>query len=343
MVSACDRKRIKGDAESHDEPVDASQKVAGSESGLRELADEPRAECPDEVSHSIYVLASFVGDPFERSEILLMRFRPSTNVVERIAPIACTEPVDVGCFSMAVDRTGTAFALPLRSANPLFQIDTSTGACRALGSVFGEREVWAMYAGLTFLKDGGERHERLYATVLDPTLHYRSPKRLLRIEPMALRFAEEVELPYDGEVRLTPALAGTSSGDLFAMYLGTADVLRIDNNTGREQKKWTIPAPAQRSSAFAVFAGAIYIFVPYGGMPALKLIERIHRGDADSIEPFGVQEIDRARCPEAKTWHECTGTAIMRFSPKERSLVEVATINRYHVRAVSASTCVPAE
>jgi hypothetical protein len=263
-------------------PVDSSRPPAdstvlpfdtGSDTGADAEADaEPDAlppidamfsdvvvvnNCPDAAATLVYVLTA---------SNQLFSFYPPTLDFTLIGTIACptTSPM-VSPFSMAVDRTGTAFSV-FTDGN-LFQIDTGTAACIATSFVPGQNGFSTF--GMGFVSDSNDTGETLFvADSAFNTTGRGNSMGLASIDTMAftLNFVGPFTPAIPG-----PELTGTGDGRLFGFYTNQnaasgSHIVEIDKTTGNLLADNPLQTGAPNDAyAFAFWGGSFWVFTSPGG------------------------------------------------------------------------------
>jgi hypothetical protein len=188
----------------------------------------------------------------------LLSFNPPTASFSSIGQLACpvTISADAAPFSMAVDRSGTAyvvFANPNHTRAELFRVSLATAACRPTGFVSPSDFTPTFGMGYsTNVADGGES---LYLASSED-----AGSRLATLDTRT--FTLDVIAPLDPPIRM-PELTGTGAGDLFAFW-GGADgsaIAQIDKSSAHSVEQSLLPGvfPTQ-AWAFAIWGGDFYTF-----------------------------------------------------------------------------------
>ena len=191
----------------------------------------------------------------------MLSFNPPTNAFTLIRQLAC--PVTIGAdatpFSMAVDRSGTAY-VEFQTQNPkqgeLFRVSTATGACSATGFVNpASFTQFTNTYGMGYSTDVVDGGEVLYLASNEDV-----GSRLAMLDTRA--FALSLVGPFDPPV-VKPELTGTGAGDLFAFYSteGGAAIAQIDKSTVGSTAQSMLPGVMPTFSwAFAIWGGDFYTF-----------------------------------------------------------------------------------
>lgn len=221
-----------------------------------DLPDQPdqqdvAARCDPTVSSQIFLID--VGSE-------LLAFDPkhlSENPFKVIAKLTCAP--EWSPFSMAVDRTGTAWVL--YDNGELFKVNTSDGSCAPSGFVAGSTGVQTFAMGFVADRQGSGT-ERLFIAANGPGNELHSIET--STEVLVPRRAGTIGAP----AQVHPELTGTGEGKLygfFPMLASASFVQEIDATSGAGiGQKWRLgdePLGEVNAYAFAQWGGSFYIFV----------------------------------------------------------------------------------
>lgn len=231
--------------------IDAGGGVGGSDGG------GPIDDCT-EAAKLIYI----VGQSYE-----LYSFHPPTKEIKQVGILACPSGGSTP-FSMAVDRTATAWVL--YSDGKLWNVDINNGAkCSPTNFVSNQQGFYTF--GMGFVADTpGSTEETLYVG------NY-TGSDLGKIDPKTLALAQVGY--YNGGGGLTgPAeITGTGDARLYGFFatngLGSSAVAEIDKSTATLKSVIQLPNVEIGSGwAFAFWGGAFYLFTaPFGDSQITKL------------------------------------------------------------------------
>lgn len=205
------------------------------------------------------------------SENVLLKFDPATLGFSTIGALKCPASFGDTPFSMAVDRSGTAFVL-YQSGN-IFKVSTENAGCTASGykpSQLG----WARF-GMAYVSDaaGGES-ETLY--VIDGTGLSGSGanKGLGKISQSGQLSA--IGQFDQGLAGRTAEVTGLGDGRLFAFFVdsskNTSSVAEVDKTSGKVISNEPQALPEINAWAFAHWGGSFYLFNGDGASPS-----RVHK------------------------------------------------------------------
>jgi hypothetical protein len=250
-------------------------------------------DCPDAGSTFIYLVGIGEG---------LYSFYPPTVTFRRIGTLSCPDPSGGTPFSMAVDRTGTAYVLYSHGA--LFRVSTATAACEPTPFVSGQAGFDARF-GMGYSRDTQDTGETLYVigetgdlATIDTTNF-----SLHRIAPVAPTV--------DGA-----ELTGTGGGDLFAFYASTGALPCSSSHTCRDSAIGQINKATGQQTNESVLTG-------------------VSQGQAWAFSFWGG---DFYTFTEASVG----GTRITRYRPTDGSIVTVAQRSDFRIVGAGVSTCAPA-
>jgi hypothetical protein len=213
--------------------------------------------CPDAGATLVYVLTA---------QNQLFSFYPPTQVFTFIGTISCpTASPMISPFSMAVDRTGTAFSV--FTDNNLYQVDTATAACVSTPFVPGQSGFTTF--GMGFVSDSNDTGETLF--VADSAFNTMGGRGnsmgIASIDTMA--FALNFVGPFTPAIP-GPELTGTGDGRLFGFYTnqtGTGShIVEIDKTTGNLLADNPLQVGNPNDAyAFAFWGGSFWVFTSPGG------------------------------------------------------------------------------
>lgn len=180
----------------------------------------------------------------------LLFFDPAKLTFTTIATVACPDPGFGQPFSMALDRTGTAWVV--YDDGNLFRVDTDTGACEATSFVPGQHGFTTFGAG--FASDSAGSKSETYFIDSDDD-------RLARIDVPTLTVHPIATLPAGQSAELT----GTGDGELWGFFRQAMPHMgRIDKQTGAIGPDFALPQLgdiSQDAFAFGFFGGSFYAFL----------------------------------------------------------------------------------
>jgi hypothetical protein len=197
------------------------------------------AGCGDAATDYIYIL----GEGKE-----LYRFQPVTLALEQIAILSCPGEAVSSTFSMAVDRSGTAWVL--FADGEIFHVSTIDGSCSSTSYVAGQNGLFTF--GMGFVADGpGSTSETLYIG---------TPSGLGRIDTTTL--ASSLVGAYDSLPAAVAEMTGTGDGRLFGYFtLAPVKVAEIDKTNAHVISVVDLPQiPSGTSWAFAFWGGTFWLF-----------------------------------------------------------------------------------
>jgi hypothetical protein len=247
----------------------------------------PLSICLDAGSTLIYLIS-------ESNDLL--SFDPPSATFSRIAGIDCPMVgVPTGTptecysgapkpFSMAVDRTGTAYVE--FCDGELFQVSTATAACKATPFVAGQQG-FATNFGMGFVQDTTDTDETLFvASGGDGTA---TPPALSWIDTTT--FALHVVGPFSptagGGVVSAAELTGTGAGNLYAFFgvFGTTSAIaQIDKVTAQVVQQSDLPVEQGNYYAFAFWGGDFYTFTSASNLaPGSTIVTRFRPSDGTVV------------------------------------------------------------
>lgn len=211
----------------------------------------------------------------------LVRFDPGTMTFDKVGDIAC--PVNGGPavgvptpFSMAVDRSGTAWVL--YSDGTLYAVDVTDASCKSTGFMPNQLEAFELF-GMGFVTDTETgSSETLYVSSYTPG----DGIGRLNFSNMAI---ERVGF-YD-KANAAAELTGTGDGRLYGFFLDTpVRVGRIDKTDADLQSSIDLPDMQIGAGwAFAFWGGAFWLFTAPGGGNS-----RVDRLDVASLQLTSAQD-----------------------------------------------------
>jgi hypothetical protein len=246
---------------------------SGAEAGVP-LGDGSGADCSD-ANKQIYVVSQEKG---------LYRFAPATRAFTKIGVLACPAASTSRPFSMAVDRTGTAWVL--YNDGRLYNVSTTDASCTATSFVPGQKG-WRTF-GMAFVADApGSASESLYVSTgrwSDPTNPDSGWQAIAKIDTKSL------SLSVVGDVfPSTAELTGTGSAKLFAFvtgdYLNPSAVTEVDRSSGAPLAPKKLDGLGDIGAfAFAFWGGKFWIFTATGtGSDRSKLTLYSHADGTSSL------------------------------------------------------------
>jgi hypothetical protein len=184
----------------------------------------------------------------------------------------------------------------------LFRVSTATASCRTTTYVPGQRG-WGQY-GMGFATNGMGPTETLYVAEASYN-HLSQGLATIDTTSFAFHFIGPFSNPLGDAIELT----GTGDGRLFGFFLAAPGpggyLVQIDKTNATILSVTNLPIGTMKSSfAFSFWGGDFYFFIAPQGAGAM--------------------------------------TAVTRYRPSDRSLVEVASLQQTVVGA-GASTCAPAQ
>ena len=205
----------------------------------------------------------------------LLSFDPGANppVVTKLGPLGCGAAKGDSPFSMAVDRSATAWIL-FRSGK-LYRVDIATLKCAATPFVRGEGGFELFSQGFVSNSKGGS-DETLF---ISGGPYFDTGPSDARLGTLDLKTLAVTQV---GDVAGWPEPTGTGDAELWAYYCNTSPprVSRVDKKTGAEASAFDLPAlPANPMAwAFAFWGGDFWIFHKAGAF-GTSMIYRVKRAD----------------------------------------------------------------
>jgi hypothetical protein len=209
------------------------------------------SDCKEETTY-IYVISTFG---------VLFRFKPKTNVFEKVGPLQCPgTSLVVSPGAMSVARTGVAWVM--YTDGHLYNVDIHTAACTATTFSPSQPGIHLGYAtGLAFVANPADCSETLY--VAAPGSNGQLALATIDTKTLALNMVGSMPNLAGGGADLT----GTGGGSLFGFFSGSgpSKVAVIDTATAKVGLTGTPSIPAnpgaqELSFAFAFWAGEHYLF-----------------------------------------------------------------------------------
>jgi hypothetical protein len=202
----------------------------------------PSGECSD-ASRLVYVVAR---------DNSLYSFAPATVTFTRIGTVACPSESADFPFSMAVDRTGTAWVL-FTDGN-LFNVSTADASCTR--TTFIPNQAGFSLFGMAFVSDGPDASTDTLYVSENVNGHGLGQVAIpsLTLSPVGA---------YTGALAGQKAeLTGTGEGDLFGFFLTTpAQVASITKTTGAVPSANPLPSVTVGTDwAFSFWGGAFYLY-----------------------------------------------------------------------------------
>lgn len=229
----------------------------------------------------------------------LLRFEPDSDTLTRIGTLAC--PTGGTPFSMAVDRTATAYVL--HNDHRIFQVSTADASCTTTAYV--PDQMGFELFGMGFVSDGeGSDLEHLFVAGGAEIGIGLGSSTLGRIDLPGWTVARL------GTVAGSPELTGTGTGELWGFFPNSTPmaIRQIDKNTGSTIREIDVSSidssgfGGASAWAFAYWGGRFYVF--YQGL-------------------FDVS------------------TSIYRVTPDTRRVEPVRTNIGYRIVGAGVSTCAP--
>ena len=195
--------------------------------------------CDDAAKNYVYVLGS------SRE---LYRFQPSTLQLSPIAVLNCPGDTIGSTFSMAVDRSGTAWVL--YSDGQLYRVSTADGACTSTGyNAFTDG--WFSGFGMGFVAEGPNTEAE--------TLFLGTEQGLAKLDTQSLQ--SSLVGGYDTLPTTVAELTGTGDGRLFAYFSGSpVTFAEIDKTNAHVVSSAALQGIPQSSWAFAFWGGSFWLF-----------------------------------------------------------------------------------
>ena len=193
----------------------------------------------------------------------LSRFDPPTKSFTDLGALHCTTAFGAQPFSMAVDRTATAWVL--YDSGELFRVDTASLACT--------KTAWASQQGLKVFGMGfstdqpGGTTDSLF--VGGGASRTQTPVTLAKIDTTSMNatvIASEPQLP---------EMTGTGSAQLWGYMPAASKIVQLDKATGAVAAMFDEPslAGADAGYAFAFWGGDFWVFLINPGDPESKVYQ----------------------------------------------------------------------
>lgn len=203
----------------------------------------------------------------------LVRFDPASLSLEEIGKLNC--PVEGGPnvdlptpFSMAVDRSGTAYVH--YNDGSLFTVDVTTAQCSLSGYQSGQLSSFQRF-GMGFSSNSpGSAEETLYISSFEPG----DGVATLETSTMTI---ERVGF-YGGGIGGPAELTGTGDALLYGFFLSDpVQVAQLDKTTSKVVDAVTLPqVDIGTAWAFAFWGDDFWLFTAPGGLTSQ--VTRMHRG-----------------------------------------------------------------
>jgi hypothetical protein len=223
----------------------------GGEAGGVSVIPGSGDDCGD-VGKVIYVVTS---------ENVLLQFDPPTLAFTKIGKLSCPTSSGATPFSMAVDRTGTAFVL-FHDGN-IFRVSTKDASCTSTS--FSPGQSGFDQFGMGYVSDSaGSVGETLF--VIDGSnFGSNSNKGLAQVSGQGV--LSQVAQFDGGLSGRTGEVTGRGDGKLFAFFVsnGSSSVAEIDKKTAHIISNEPQPLSSISAWAFAHWGGSFYLFNAQGG------------------------------------------------------------------------------
>ena len=227
------------------------------------------AECPDPRARLVYVITS-LG--------VVMSFTPATGAFVTIGTATCGDESIFGPVSMAVNETGVAYVL--YDDGNVYRVSLLTASCHPTSFTQGGDEAPVVQFGMAFAAGSTGAGETLFAATSpsDPVGNM-LPSVLESIDTTS--FAVHTIGTLSPSV-FEPELAGTGSGELFALSPGPglsgAVIDKIDLPSAQVAVVQSLPA-VQLGNAWAmtVWEGDYYLFTALAG--GSSIVRRVRASD----------------------------------------------------------------
>jgi hypothetical protein len=176
----------------------------------------------------------------------LYRFDPATLAFGKVGPLACPATDGATTFSMAVDRSGTAWVL--YNDGNLFQVDTKTAACKATSYAPNQQGYKKFGMGFATDAPGGTAE----------TLFLANEFGLAKLDRTTLAVTPLGQFGFSAAAELT----GTSDAKLFGFFFGFPPYLsEIDKGNSSLKGETPLDAiDAGTGFAFAFWGGDFWVF-----------------------------------------------------------------------------------
>jgi hypothetical protein len=196
----------------------------------------PGDGCPDEAK-KVYVLDKAHG---------LYGFDPKSMALAKVGTLDCPATAGATTFSMAVDRSGTAWVL--YNDGNLFQVDTKTAACKATSYAPNQQGYKTFGMGFATDAPGGTAE----------TLFLANENGIAKLDRTTLAVSPIGQFGFSAAAELT----GTSDAKLYGFFFGYPPyVAEIDKGTSQLGPEADVDAIDPGTGfAFAFWGGSFWIF-----------------------------------------------------------------------------------
>jgi hypothetical protein len=246
----------------------AGSSASGSDSSssglLTSSSSGSNQEGCDAAARSVYLLTK---------ERALLRFDPATLLIEEVGTLDC--PANGGPavpiatpFSMAVDRSGTAYVH--YNDGSLFSVDVTTASCTSIGFELNQLTAFLRF-GMGFSTDGvGSSNETLY-------LSSYAPGDGLAVLNTTTLGMERLGF-YNGGVEAPAELTGTGDGRLYGFFLTTPVQIAELNKQNADLTNVVELSQIDIGNAwaFAFWGDDFWLFTAPNG--STSQVDRMHRG-----------------------------------------------------------------
>jgi hypothetical protein len=210
----------------------------------------------------------------------LLSFDPPTASFSLIGPLACPVTIssDAAPFSMAVDRSGTAYVVYRNALDQgeLFRVSVANAACRATG--FVSPPGFTSLYGMGYSTDVADGGEVLYLASSED-----KGSRLATLDTST--FTLGVIGPLDPPI-VKAELTGTGGGDLFAFWGDDAgsNIAQIDKSSAHSVAQSALPNVFPTWAwAFAIWGGDFYTFTSRDASSG-TVVHRFRPADGSIVE-----------------------------------------------------------
>ncbi|MSP60010.1 MAG: hypothetical protein EXR72_06650 [Myxococcales bacterium] len=183
---------------------------------------------------------------------VLSSFRPDTVKFTDIGTLKCPSEQGATPFSMAVDRSATAWVL--YSSGELFKVDTTTAGCKATAFAPGQQGFEQF--GMGFVTDAADSETESLFIASGPGF---GTAGLARLDAKTLKVAKVSDLTG------SPELTGTGDAKLWGFFPDDLKprVAQLNKTTGAEGKTYALQKISGQPSAwaFAFWGGDFWIFL----------------------------------------------------------------------------------
>jgi hypothetical protein len=190
---------------------------------------------------------------------ILSSFAPDTLTFNNIGLLQCPAQLLATPFSMAVDRSATAWVL--YSSGELFQVDTSTAHCTA--TAFAQSNGFQNF-GMGFAANSSGSSDETLFIAGGASLAAGMGSSTLATLDLGTFNATKV-----GPIQLWPELTGTGDANLWGFFPSatTPKVSQLDKTSGADLQVFMAPTLAGQPAAwaFAFWGGDFWIFLKKSG------------------------------------------------------------------------------